>query len=146
MENNNAIILERTIPYSPTEIFAAFADTTRLAKWWGPKGFTNTFETCEFKNGGNWKFVMHGPDGTDYDNENTFLEIEADRKVVIRHIHMPHFTLSITLTAVENGTHIHWSAVFDDPKVLAAVRHYAVPGGEQNLDRMHAHLDTFTKG
>jgi uncharacterized protein YndB with AHSA1/START domain len=71
--NQDQIIqIQRTIPYSPDEVYAAFADPIRLAKWWGPKDFTNTFEIFEFKVGGSWKFIMHGPDGSNYPNESVF--------------------------------------------------------------------------
>lgn len=33
---------------------------------WGPEGFTTTTRAFEFRVGGEWDFVMHGPDGTDY--------------------------------------------------------------------------------
>ena len=65
----------RTINASPELLFEAIAHAERLAKWWGPHGFTNTFNRFEFKPGGKWSFVMHGPDGTDYPNESEFLEI-----------------------------------------------------------------------
>jgi uncharacterized protein YndB with AHSA1/START domain len=39
---------KRTVPYTPDEVYAAFADPSRLAKWWGPKDFTNTFEAFDF--------------------------------------------------------------------------------------------------
>ncbi len=140
IHQNQAIQLERTVPYAPEQVYAAFEDPARLAKWWGPKDFTNTFETFEFRAGGDWKFIMHGPDGTNYRNENVFIAIEPGKKIVIRHASPPHFTLSVTLLPDEAGTRILWTSVFDDPKVLAAVRHYAEPGAEQNLDRLHLHL------
>jgi hypothetical protein len=55
---------ERVLPYPPQQVFEAFARPELLARWWGPSGFTNTFEVFEFKPGGRWKFVMHGPDGS----------------------------------------------------------------------------------
>jgi uncharacterized protein YndB with AHSA1/START domain len=42
----------REIPASPAAVFAAFQDPARLARWWGPNGFTTTFETFEFRPGG----------------------------------------------------------------------------------------------
>ena len=30
------------------DVFAAFSEANRLAAWWGPDGFTNTFEQFEF--------------------------------------------------------------------------------------------------
>ena len=50
----------RVLPYQPQPVFEAFARPELLAHWWGPNGFTNTFEVFEFRPGGRWKFVMHG--------------------------------------------------------------------------------------
>src|SRR5688500_4970526 len=44
----------REIPASPEQVFAAFTDAQRLARWWGPAGFTNTFMVCDFTSGGRW--------------------------------------------------------------------------------------------
>src|SRR5580698_1432741 len=74
---------ERVFSFSPREIFAAFEQADHLAEWWGPKGFTNTFEQFEFAPGGRWVFVMHGPNGINYPNENIFREIQPDTKIVI---------------------------------------------------------------
>jgi uncharacterized protein YndB with AHSA1/START domain len=131
---------ERSIPYAPAEIYAAFADPARLAKWWGPKDFTNTFEIFEFKVNGNWKFVMHGPDGSNYNNESVFIDLEPGRKIVIQHVSPPPFTLTVSLSPNETGTQVLWVQVFEDPKVAAAVRPIAEPGNEQNLDRLQLHL------
>jgi uncharacterized protein YndB with AHSA1/START domain len=90
----------REIAAPVAQVFAAIADPQRLARWWGPAGFTNTFNVCEFKNGGRWSFVMHGPDGTDYANESVFAEIEAPHKVVVQHESEPRFRLTISLGAI----------------------------------------------
>jgi uncharacterized protein YndB with AHSA1/START domain len=55
----------RVIDAPRRKVFKAFADPTHLARWWGPKGFRNTFEEFDFRPGGTWRFTMHGPDGTD---------------------------------------------------------------------------------
>ncbi len=75
----------REIPATPKTVFAALSDPVRLARWWGPDGFSNSFQTFEFHHGGRWLFTMHGPDGADYANESEFLEIVPDALVRIRH-------------------------------------------------------------
>ena len=137
---DQVIQVQRTVPYTPDEVYAAFADPIRLAKWWGPKDFTNTFELFEFKAGGRWKFIMHGPDGSNFPNESLFSVLEPGKKIVIKHVSQPHFTLSVSLLPGETGTRVLWVSVFEDPKVVAAIRHIAEPGAEQNLDRLHMHL------
>ena len=56
----------RTISAAPEAVFAAVENPTRLARWWGPNGFSNTFHPFEFRDGGSWLFTMHGPDGQDH--------------------------------------------------------------------------------
>jgi uncharacterized protein YndB with AHSA1/START domain len=56
------------------------------AVWWGPAGFTNTFDTFEFKPGAKWSFSMHGPDGKSYPNENVVTEIEPPTRIIIHHV------------------------------------------------------------
>lgn len=126
----------RTLPFAPDAVFGAFASPDLLAQWWGPDGFSNTFETFEFKVSGRWKFVMHGPDGSNYPNENVFTALVPGSLVVIRHDCDPYFTLTVRLTAVGGGTHLNWEQAFDDPATALAVKPIVVPANEQNLDRM----------
>ena len=62
--------------------FAAWTDLEHLAQWWGPNGFTTTTHSFDFRPGGVWRFVMHGPDGRDYQNRITFEEIVAPERIV----------------------------------------------------------------
>jgi len=130
----------RELAASPAEVFAAFEAPARLARWWGPAGFRNSFDVCEFRPGGAWQFTMHGPDGAKYWNESTFLEIERDRKVVIQHLSAPRFRLTVTLAPRGAATWLAWEQAFEDPAVAEAVRHIVVPANEQNLDRLAAEL------
>lgn len=126
----------REFAATPAGVFAAFSHPDRLARWWGPAGFTNTFELCEFKAGGKWKFTMHGPDGSNYPNESVFAEIEADRKVVIDHVCQPFFRLTVELHPTATGTQLTWAQAFAEPAVAEAVRLIVEPSNEQNLDRL----------
>jgi uncharacterized protein YndB with AHSA1/START domain len=128
------------IPANPAEVFGAFAEPSRLATWWGPDGFRNTFDICEFKPGGVWKFTMHGPDGTDYANESVFEEIEAARKVVVNHVCEPRFRLTVEFASCAAGTLVTWVQVFEDAAVAEAVRHIVEPSNEQNLSRLAAEV------
>lgn len=131
---------QRAFAASCADVFAAIEDPVRLARWWGPKGFTNTFELFEFREGGHWNFHMIGPDGAVYPNESVFDVIEPSRRVVIRHACQPFFQLTIALEPSEGGTLLHWDQTFDDAAVAEAVRHIVEPSNEQNLDRLTAEL------
>jgi uncharacterized protein YndB with AHSA1/START domain len=126
----------REIPATVEQVFAAMSDPERLARWWGPAGFTNTFNICEFKKGGRWSFIMHGPNGNNYPNENVFEEIESLRKVVIQHVSEPKFRLTIALAPSAVGTVVSWSQAFESSEVAKRIEHIVVPANEENLDRL----------
>jgi uncharacterized protein YndB with AHSA1/START domain len=130
----------REIPAAAEKIFAAFTDPTRLARWWGPAGFTNTFHTCEFKPGGRWSYVMHAPNGGKHPNESVFAEVTPATKVVIQHVSEPRYRLTIQLAPAPSGTRVSWDQVFEDADFARRVERIVVPANEQNLDRLTAEV------
>ena len=130
----------RRLPFAADAIYAAFADPACLAAWWGPDGFSNSFDVFEFVPGGRWAFTMHGPDGRDYPNRSVFAALDPGRRVVIEHVNAPLFTLTVTLGEADGGTEVHWRQDFRDPAVAEALRAVCEPSNEQNLDRLHAAL------
>jgi uncharacterized protein YndB with AHSA1/START domain len=129
----------REIPALVAQVYAAFVPE-RLARWWGPAGFTNTFQVCEFKNGGRWAFIMHAPNGADFPNESVFAEIVPQQKVVVQHVNEPKFRLTISLTATEKGTLVVWEQAFENSEVAKKIESIVVPANEQNLDRLAAEV------
>ncbi|MFT0139965.1 SRPBCC domain-containing protein [Alloalcanivorax xenomutans] len=136
MTEDRTLRTSRTLPFSPEEIYGAFSSADLLASWWGPEGFSNTFEIFDFTAGGRWKFVMHGPDGKDYLNESFFEELVPDSKVVIHHDCPPNFKLTVELAPVGEGTHLTWEQVFEDAETAQAVKQRAGSANEQNIDKL----------
>ena len=132
---------ERLIAATPAAIFTAIQDPARLARWWGPQGFSNRFEIFEFTPGGRWEFAMIGPDGKHYANSARFSRIDPDKQIDIQHLSPPHFELSIRLEANTAGTLLHWTQTFADAKVGEALRPIVEPANEQNLDRLRQQLN-----
>jgi len=66
-------------------VFQMWTDPKHLAQWWGPTGFTTTTSAFDMRPGGMWRFVMHGPDGRDYENRITFEEVVPPERIVYRH-------------------------------------------------------------
>ena len=125
----------REIQASAEALFQAISNPARLARWWGPDGFTNSFHEFNFVPGGQWNFTMHGPDGASYQNQAVFTEIYENSNVVIKHVSQPRFTLSISLKSSSTGTLVNWVQEFEDPVIAASVRHIVEPANEQNLER-----------
>ena len=130
----------REIPATPESVFDAIKDPVRLARWWGPDGFKNTFHTFEFRQGGSWLFTMHGPDGTDYPNRSEFLEIVPNSMVRIKHVNLPHFELSISLEPGPKGTHLSWVGVFENHEFAENARQFLETANEQNLNRLELEI------
>ena len=130
----------REIEASADKVFAAFSDPERLARWWGPSGFTNTFHICEFETGGRWVYTMHSPNGGNPENESVFELVQPPRKAVIRHISPPMYRLTIELTPSSQGTTVSWLQVFDDAAVADRIAKIVIPANEQNLDRLSAEV------
>jgi uncharacterized protein YndB with AHSA1/START domain len=134
-----AVRTERVFSATPEQMFAAFAQPELLAQWWGPIGFTNTFELFEFKPGGRWVFTMHAPNGASYHNESTFLEVQPSR-IVLEHTVKPWFRLTVSLTSKGDGTHLGWVQEFESPEMAERMRPLGTTANEQVLDRLQALL------
>lgn len=134
----SALVHQREIAAPPELIFAAFRDPHQLARWWGPEGFTNTFERFEFREGGAWHLVMHGPDGTHYPNELVFASIEPPHRIVIDHLRPMHrFILTVTLTVISpKTTQVTWQMIFESPDEARRLREVLAVANEQVLDRL----------
>jgi uncharacterized protein YndB with AHSA1/START domain len=138
--HDRTLLTTRLIAAPPEQVYAAFVSPARLARWWGPKGFRNTFQVCDPRPGGTWQFVMHGPNGGDYRNESVFETLIPGERVVIRHVSGPRYTLTVTLAAEGSGTRLTWRQAFDSASQCETVRRFAVPANEENLDRLEAEL------
>src|SRR6202161_4831621 len=78
------IVISRVIS-SPRElVFEAFTEVRHPSRWWGPEGITTT-RAFELRVGGEWDFVMHGPDGTDYQEWISWTEIDPPERIAMLH-------------------------------------------------------------
>ncbi|RNB80118.1 polyketide cyclase [Brevibacillus fluminis] len=135
------IVITRVFNAPRELVFDAWTKEEHLSKWWGPQGFTTTFQKFEMKPGGTWQFIMHGPDGVDYPNTNVFVEIVKPERIVIKHAVFPHFMATATLEDLDGKTKLTYRTVFEEnDAVFDKVKTYAVPGAEQTMDRLEEHL------
>lgn len=141
------IVLTRLYPAPPEVLFPLWIEQRHLERWYGPDGFTITVEEFDLRPGGKWRFTMHGPDGTDYPNLITFLEIvPKERLVVLKGTPEdaePPFTQIVTLDEMAGQTALSMRLVFDSAAELDRVvaTYNAVEGGTQTLSRLAALLD-----
>ena len=128
-------------------VFSVWTDPKHLAQWWWPNGFTTTTHAFDFRPGGVWRFVMHGPDGRDYQNRITFDEIVPPERIAYRHgggddVEPVQFTQAVTFQDLGNGqTLLTWHGTFATAEERARViREY---GADKGLAQTMARLDEY---
>lgn len=143
-----SIIGTRVLDAPRDLVFSCFTDPKHLSQWWGPDGFTTTTSAFDFRPGGVWRFVMHGPDGRDYENRITFDEIVRPERIAYRHgcgddVEPVQFKTTVSFDDIGNGqTRITWHGRFATAQERARVikEHGADKGLVQNLARLAAYV------
>ncbi|MBD3920493.1 SRPBCC family protein [Paenibacillus sp. PR3] len=136
----NEIITARQFDVPKERVYEAWTTPELLARWWGPNGFTNTFHEFDPRPGGDWRFIMHGPDGVDYPNHNTFVELVPHERIVLRHNETPEFQVTATFEDADGGTLVTFRQLFKSAEVFEQVKAYCIDGNEQNFDRLETLL------
>ena len=135
------IVTTRLFNASLEELFSAFSDPSHLARWWGPAGFTNTFHEFNLRPGGHWRFVMHGPDGTDYPNDSVFDEVVPLERIVFRHLDSEHeFQMTILFADEGGGSRMTWRMLHPTVEKLSRVKSFVADANEQNFDKLETEL------
>lgn len=99
----------------------------------------------DLTHGGAWRYIMHGPEGTDYDNVVRYVEIVAPERLVYHHgdTHNEQmFHVTVTFVDKEAFTELTMISLFPTAEELEmAVKQYgAVEGANQTLDRLESVL------
>jgi uncharacterized protein YndB with AHSA1/START domain len=80
------IIITRVYDAPRELVFSAWIEPQRLARWWGPKVFTNPVCEVDARVGGAWRIVMRGPDGSDYPCGGVYREIVKPERLVFTNV------------------------------------------------------------
>jgi uncharacterized protein YndB with AHSA1/START domain len=134
-------------------VFAAWTDPKHLAQWWGPNGFTTTTSAFDMRPGGVWRFVMHGPDGRDYENRVTFDEVVPPERLVYHHggaddVEPVQFRTTVTFEDIGGRTRLTMHGVFPSAAERERViREYGADKGlEQTLARLGDYVTQMASG
>ncbi|WP_448331076.1 SRPBCC family protein [Streptomyces sp. DSM 41534] len=145
------IVISRTISAPRELVFEAYTQVRHLSRWWGPEGFSTTTRSFEFRVGGIWDFVMHGPDGTDYQEWITWREIVPPERIALLHGESrddPNaFESVLAFEPVGDETRIVMRTVFPTKELRdeAVEKYHAIEGGEQTLGNLAAYVAELTR-
>ena len=76
------LVITRIFDAPREVVFRAWTDVEQLAKWWGPKGFTNPVCKADVRPEGAIYIEMCAPYGTSYPMGGTFHEVVAPERLV----------------------------------------------------------------
>jgi uncharacterized protein YndB with AHSA1/START domain len=140
------IAISRIIDAPRELVFEAFTEVRHLSRWWGPEGFTTTTRAFEFRVGGEWDFVLHGPDGTDYQEWICWTEIAPPERIAL--LHGEHrddpnaFESVVTLAPDGAATRLEMRTVFRTAELRdeAVEKYHAIEGGRQTVENLAAYV------
>lgn len=147
------IVTSRTFNAPRELVFEVWTNPKHIVHWWGPTGFTNTIHEMNVKPGGVWRFMMHGPDGTDYPNKIVYKEVVKPSLLTFDHgwdvddLKKDPRTFEVTVTFEAKGktTLITMKMVFKTKQVRDDVveKYGAIEGNKQTMDKLEAYLHKF---
>jgi uncharacterized protein YndB with AHSA1/START domain len=142
------IVLTRTVSAPRELVWEAYTDEKHITHWWGPRGYTITNQEMDVRVGGMWRFIMHGPDGTDWDNRVVYREIVRPERLVWDHgsdrdDDPRAFHVTITFAEQDGKTTVTQRMVMPTVEQLEEVIGFgAVELGNQTLARLDEYLAT----
>ena len=123
------------------DVWDAWTDLEQVAQWWGPRGFTITTLSKDLRTGGNWKYIMHGPDGTDYPNSTVYHDVEVGKRIVYDHggneDQPPLFRVTVIFADVDGKTEMDMTCAFATDQVAKQMKQFIrEAGGNTTWDRL----------
>jgi len=144
---NRELVHTRLLNAPRALVFKVWTEPDHIAQWWGPNGFTNTIHEMEVRPGGVMRFIMHGPDGTNWPNRIVFHEVVKNERLTYTHDsdgneNDPHvFEVVVRFEDEGNKTRLTMHTVFPTEEALAEVKKFgAIEGGNQTFNRLEAYL------
>lgn len=140
------IIVTRTFPAPRERVFDAWTDLRQITRWWAPEGFTTTVRQMDVRAGGFWRYVMHSPDGIDYQNRITYLDVIRPDRLVYAHgddadDEPNQYHVTVSFADLGNETEVVMTTIFASEEECERMKDFgAVEAGQQSLARLESHL------
>ncbi len=142
------IVLCRVIAAPRARVFEAFTDPDQITSWFGPEGFVTETLEIEIREGGRWRFLYTGPDGSHWTNRMVFLRVEAPSLLEMEHgsdidDDPARFHVTITFDEQSDGKCVLTMRQLHPTKDQRdnGIGFGAVEFGYQTLDKLARHLD-----
>ena len=80
--SDREFVISRVFDAPRTLVFQAWIEPKHMARWWGPRVFTNPVCDMDVRPGGYFFIVMRGPDGSEFPFKGVFREVQPPERLV----------------------------------------------------------------
>lgn len=148
---SNELKITRIYDAPVKAVWDAWVEPDQVAQWWGPRGFTITTYSKDVRAGGTWHYMMHGPDGVDYENLAKYHEVEKYSRLVYDHgatpTTPPLFRVTVLFSEKNGKTKMDMTMTLPTPEAAEETRKFVKKaGGDATWDRLAEFLDKESTG
>ena len=143
------IVINRLLDAPRELVFEAYTNPKHIGNWWGPHGFTTTTIEMDAQPGGVWRYIMHGPDGTDYPSKIVYIDVVKPELLTYLHgsdveVDPSQFHVTVKFEEQDGKTNLTQRALFPTAEVRQQMveKYRAIEGLNQTIDRLVEYLGT----
>jgi uncharacterized protein YndB with AHSA1/START domain len=146
------LLLTRIFDAPRELVFKAWTEPERVARWWGPHGFTNPVCELDVRPGGAMLIQMRGEDGSLYPSKGIYHEVVAPERLVFTTYAFedeagnPQLEVLHTITLVDLGDKtkltLQARVVKSTPEIVEMLAGMEV-GWQEGLDRLAESLRSY---
>lgn len=140
--SNREMVIRRRFRAPRDLVFDAWTQAEHLDRWMGPRGFTTTTQSIDFRVGGEWRYTMRHAEHGEFLNRTRYLEIVTGERLVYDldsgvEGEPDVYRVTVTFVAVGDHTEVTMRTHFASEDALEAVKRFgAEQGGEETLARL----------
>jgi uncharacterized protein YndB with AHSA1/START domain len=144
------LVVERVFDAPRELVFKAYTEPERLARWFGPAGWTLPVCTLDLRPGGVWRYCMRGPNGEESWGRAVYREVVPPERLVYDDAfsnaegtiseNMPQMRVTVEFVAEDGKTRIVNRSEFGS---AAEVEKVLAMGVEQGMRETWERLDAF---
>ncbi len=135
-------IVSTRVFYAPRDaVFGGIQRPGSTGSLVGAEGIHQRVSGVRPEAGGEWRFVMRGPDGAVYRIAIDFVDVAKPERIVYQNLQPGHrFLMTMTFVEHAGSTELKWSMLFESAADYARAKSFIAEANEQNFDRLEAHL------
>jgi uncharacterized protein YndB with AHSA1/START domain len=81
-QQDRVLTITRLLQAPRPVVFAAWTESSRIARWWGPRGFSIVSCRADVRVGGTWRIETRSPEGGEHNAAGVYREVAAPERLV----------------------------------------------------------------